>query len=156
MKKFLFGVFILLASVAVNAAGISTALNISKLDTAITVADTLGATDSITLMSNFIPEPGWSYALISPTITGTGSDSVAIQIRVQCENSAGDVVYTAYPDSVTAANGQVIDLAFGKLAFGSRYNIRGFTYTGAGTQAIISGDWQIFRGKTVGIEVSTY
>jgi len=129
---------------------------IYKLVETITIADTLAATDSVTIKSNFKPDQGWEYILVNPAFSGTGSDSVAIQVRIECENANGTKIYTAYSDSITVAVGKAGLLSFGGRAFGAQYDIRGFTYTGAGTQAIISGSWQIWKRRPVVATTTSY
>jgi hypothetical protein len=106
--------------------------------------DTLAASDSVTILSNWKPEPGYEQLLVVGQITGTGSDSVAFAVRVDVKDNSGNLLYRATVDSVTSSAGKVLNLAIGTKAIGFQYDVKFKTYTGAGTQAIIN---QVFVFK---------
>jgi hypothetical protein len=118
-----------------------------------TAYDTLAASDSSgVLLSNWIPRKGFDYILVVGTITGTGSDSVALQIVVDCKDASGNVIYRATPDSVTTAAGGAFNLDIGTIegAVGHKYDVKLKTYTGAGTQAILNRLY-VYRARPVSI-----
>jgi hypothetical protein len=127
-----------------------------KLVQTITIADTIDATDTVVIKNDFKPDPGWEYVLVSPAFSGTGSDSVALQLGIECENAAGTRIYTALSDSVTVATGKASLLSFGGRAFGVQYNLRFYTYTGAGTQLIMNGTYQIWKRRPIVATTTLY
>jgi hypothetical protein len=121
--------------------------------------DTLAASDSSgVLLSNWIPKKGFDYILVVGTITGTGSDSVALQIVVDCKDANGNVIYRATPDSITTGAGGAFNLDIGTIdaaggagvAVGHKYDVKLKTYTGAGTQAILNRLY-VYRARPVSI-----
>lgn len=114
------------------------------------VFDTLAETDSTTLISGFTWDPDWQYVLVRDAITGTGSDSVAMQVRADCLNSSGTLVYSVPIDSLTAAAGEAVFIPISGTIFGSKLRIKLVTYTGNGGQVILN-KFYIFKRRPVTI-----
>ncbi len=100
----------------------------------------LNASDSSELATNVRLEKGWRYILSRDAITGTGSDSIAIDVRVYAYDQNNNIIYYTSIDSITAAAGEQIEIPFGSTFGGSQfhYSIRLFSYTGNGTQVILN------------------
>lgn len=104
--------------------------------------DTLAATDSVTILSNFDPKFGWEYILQRDAFTGTAADSsaddtVTVEVRVDCKDRHGNVYQYYVVDSMTAAVGESVLIPFGSLILGDKFDIKLRTYAG-GTQLIIN------------------
>lgn len=112
--------------------------------------DTLAGVDSTTLISNFVWEPDWQYILVRDAITGTGSDSVAIQVRADCLNSSGNLLYSVLVDSLTASAGEAIFLPLSGTLFGSKLRIKLIGYTGNGGQVILN-KFYIFKRRPLSV-----
>lgn len=123
-------------------------------DTISTVAafDTLGATDSTTIVSDFVPERPWEYIYIRDAITGTGADSVAVVVRVDCKDAYnGTVIYSVAIDTIVAAAGEAIAIPFGGTAFGNAFDIKLVSIAPSGGQLIINKGY-LWRRRFVNIE----
>jgi hypothetical protein len=111
------------------------------VDSALAAAsDTLAATDSSTLWTNHVIEPGWEYVLTIGTPTGTGADSTLFQVRVDCKNSSNVVQYRRYTGDTLSGNAPQpvqFSLPFGTTLFGTRATIKLMTISGNGTQVIL-------------------
>ena len=116
--------------------------------TAVAFDTVTSATDSSALATNFVPKRGYEYILVRDAITGTGSDSVALIVRVDALDGSGNLLYSTAVDSMTAAAGEAIALPFGGTLFGNKFNIVLKAYAGAGTQAIINRAY-MFRRKAL-------
>jgi hypothetical protein len=100
--------------------------------------DTLVGVDSTTLVSGRVFSPDWQYILVRGAVTGTGSDSVAMQVRVDALNDAGTLIYSTLVDTLSAAAGEAIFLpVFGSI-IGSKIRIKLIGYTGNGGQVILN------------------
>jgi hypothetical protein len=107
------------------------------VDTTIVPGDTLEAdADSTILLSNYTVEQGWQYILYRGAFTGDGSDSVKVRVEVYNENSAGTRFYATNVDSFTASAGEAIDLSVGGLNFGSRIDVRLYSYSDNGGEVV--------------------
>ena len=120
-----------------------------------TAYDTVGASGTITLLSNWVPQKGYNYALVVGTITGTGSDSVALAIVLDCKDASGNVIYSATVDSVTSSVGGAFDLDVGSIAAGAgaighKFDVKLTAYTGAGTEAKLTRLY-IYRSRPMNI-----
>lgn len=100
--------------------------------------DTLAATDSTTILTNFNPRFGWNYYLQHDALTGTGSDSVAMEVRVDLKDNNGNVYQYYAVDSLTSSAGETVLLPFGSKMFGDKCDVKLRTYTGSGSQIIIN------------------
>lgn len=121
--------------------------------TAYTSGDTLAASDSVTLFSKIsIDKPGEIILLKHNSITGTGADSIACQVRVDFYESSGSStpMGRVLIDSITTADFEAIEIPLGVSVFGNAYTVKLVTYTGAGTQAILP-KFSIVRRKPIGI-----
>jgi hypothetical protein len=114
------------------------------------VFDTLKGVDSTTLISNFVWEPDWQYVLVRDAITGTGSDSVAIQVRADCLNSSGNLLYSVLVDSLTASEGEAIFLPLSGTLFGSKLRIKLVGYAGNGGEVILN-KFYIFKRRPLSV-----
>ena len=101
--------------------------------------DTLGATDSLTVLTDYNPDIGWEYILALSPLTGTGADSLVAYIRVDANDENGNVTqYYSCPDSVLINTGTNTRLPFGSAVFGMKYDVKLLTTTGSGTQVIVN------------------
>ena len=104
-----------------------------------TAFDTLAANDSSEIIADLVPERGQEYILVHDAFTGTGSDSVALQVRVDCKDGSGNILYSTVIDSFDAAAGEAIALPFGGTLFGNKFDVNLVCYgTGDGTQVILN------------------
>ena len=97
--------------------------------------DTLGAADSATLTSNFVPEKGTENILVNSAITGTGSDSLVIQVLVDALDGSDNLLYRTIADTITSNAGEPVTLP---LYGATKYRIKLKTITGSGTQVILN------------------
>ena len=157
LKKFLSLFAVLLCVAVVNAA----APTYSTTDAIVengglfyTIAsgsfDTLVGVDSSTIFVNQKLEPDWQYTLVRGRVTGTaadgsGTDSVAMQVRIDALDSDGNLLYTHLADSITTVAGEAIKLPFFGPVIGSKYRVKLIGYTGNGGQVIVR---QLYIYKT--------
>lgn len=88
-------------------------------------------TDSTSnLVARWRPEKGWEYILVRDTISGPGSDSIAIAWRVRAKDYNDSLLYTVTFDSSTAIAGEAMVIPVGQTCIGDQYEIIGATYTG--------------------------
>lgn len=100
--------------------------------------DTSVSADTITLLTNFNPEQGYEYYLVRDAITGTGSDSVGLQVRVDVlTDKDGDLLYSVLVDTMVAAPGEAIDLKIRQTALGGWFNVYLFGISANGAQVIL-------------------
>jgi len=103
--------------------------------------DTLAVADSTTVLTNFSPKFGWEYILQRDAFTGTGSDSIAIEVRIDCKDRNGAVYQRYVLDTMTASAGEDILIPFMSLFLGEQFDVKFRTIgnaQGAGTQTIIN------------------
>lgn len=113
--------------------------------------DTLAtATDSTTLLSGKSFSPDWQYILVRNAITGTGSDSVKLAVRVDALDSDGSLLYSTLADSLTTSDGEQILLPIFGSVFGQKIRIKLIAYTGNGGQVILN-KFQIYKRRPVNI-----
>jgi hypothetical protein len=110
--------------------------------------DTLVGTDSTTLVSGKIFNPDWQYILTRGAITGTGSDSVKLEVRADCLDSDGSLMYSVAIDSLTASSGEAIFIPIMGTIFGSKLRIKLVAYTGNGGQVILN-NLRIFKRRPI-------
>lgn len=144
MRSILAGLVVLVAVFAAHSAAPTYATTNGvyewKKDTTIDsdgAFDTLAATDSTTIVSGWTPDNAWEYILVRDPITGTGSDSVKVQVRMDCYDGS-NLIYSVYPDSFTAAAGEAVFLPIAGTAFGTKFTIKGVGYTDNGGQVILN------------------
>lgn len=142
MKK-IFGMVLALAAFAfavaptvtsgVNyeALGIATGGKIS----AAAAYDTLGATDSSTLATGFVQDKFCESIFTIDAITGTGSDSLAVQVIVDALDYNGNLMFRTVVDTISTATGEAITLP---LNGGSKYRIKLKSIAPSGTQIILN------------------
>jgi hypothetical protein len=118
-----------------------------KLDTTISSSAGLDtfttAGDSLALLTGFRPDQKWEYILQRDACTGTaadgsGSDSVKVQVRVDCFNSSGSLLTRTNIDSFTTAPGENILLDFGGTLFAEKINIKLVAIADIGSQLILN------------------
>lgn len=117
--------------------------------------DTLAGVDSTTLISGHIFAPGWRYILVRDRITGTaadgsGTDSVALQVRVDALDGNGNLFYSTLVDSMTTVAGEAILLPITGTVFGSKIRIKLIGYTGNGGQVILN-RFSIYKRRAITI-----
>ncbi len=102
--------------------------------------DTLAAADSTTILSKRKLEVGYEYALVHGAFTGTGSDSVSLQVRADLYNYRNDAsVFASIPiDSLTSSVAEMIIVPIGSTIFGRKLTIKFLGYGDDGGQLIIS------------------
>ncbi len=100
--------------------------------------DTLSETDSTTILSKYAFQPGWEYFLVRNDISGSGSDSVKIALRMDLLTESGTQVYSTVCDSMTALAGEAMLLPINRSAFAMKATIKGITYTGNGGVVILN------------------
>ena len=145
MKKFLSLFAVLLCVAVVNAAAptystTDAVIEYGGLDYTIAsgALDTLVGVDSVTLVSGRAFSPDWQYILVRGAVTGTGSDSVAMQVRCDALDSDNNLLYSTPVDSLTAAAGEAIFLPIFGSVIGSKIRIKLIGYTGNGGQVILN------------------
>jgi hypothetical protein len=113
-----------------------------KIDTTIDADgafDTLvSANDSTQLLNDWRPDQKWEYILVRDAITGTGSDSVQVEVRVDAYDASGNLLYRTAADSFTAADGEAILLDFGGTLFGHKFDIELSGNANIGSQVILN------------------
>ena len=151
MKKFI-ALIILLAAFVANAAAPSAytdavgVFDYEEGDTIGAAYDTVKAdNDTSVLFANFVPEQGYEYILGRTAITGTGADSITIELGMRCEYPGGTAICTVYVDSFTAAAGEYVSFPFSNYPAG-QYDIFVIGYAGIGSQVIFN-KMQWFRRK---------
>lgn len=103
--------------------------------------DTLAAVDSSTLI---VSKPfggagqGWEYILVRDAITGTGSDSVKIQVVLDALDGKGVLLYRTAIDSFTTSGGESVLLPVYTTSIGSSFRIKLISYTDNGGQVILN------------------
>lgn len=143
MKKFLLFMTVVLATAvcvhAIAPAAPSVAAN-RYLVTYLTKAtgfDTLVGVDSTVIANKIALKAGSAYVLTRGPITGTGSDSVKIQMVVDVYDFNKNFVRRVAVDSLTASDGEDIAIPFFDTIFGAYFTIKWIGYTGNGGQVIL-------------------
>lgn len=148
MKKLAI-LLILLAAFVANAAApaaFTDAVGVFELlqgDTTTSSFDTLTADNDTCgnlLYSNFVPEQGYEYILGRAALSGTGADSVKIEVGMRCEDVNGVAICTVYVDSFTTQAGEYISIPFDNYP-AHTYDIFLIAYAAIGTQVIINRTW---------------
>ena len=123
-----------------------------QLDTTLSVDDTLTADgDSITLVTNLKCEAGYNYLLVTPAITGGGSDSVDIDYHVRCMDEEGTTLYSIIVDTDTDATSEAIDLSLGTMVLSRYINIYAVASSDIGSETIVD-DHQIGKRRPVQVQ----
>ena len=113
--------------------------NSKKAASSAAAFDTLVGTDSTTLWSNLNPTRGRLSTIVRDAITGTGSDSVNLQVRVDCKDGFdGNLLYSVVVDTIASSVGEAIALDFGGALKGSYFDIKLVGLAGTGSQVIIN------------------
>ena len=112
-------------------------------EVAISIDDTIGATDSLTIVSNasFGAGDGKQYAIMYAAPTGGGTDSLKVQFVLDANNSSGSFVFRTVIDSMQTT-GDIIDLS---TIPAPSYTLKIKGYTGNGGEVIIPKMYLISR-----------
>lgn len=145
MKKLLFGVFVLLfalSSFAIAPAAPTVYANkfLESYPTLSKAAnfDTLVGVDSAVVFNKQpIPSGGSAYILSRGAVTGTGSDSVKIQVVVDSYDANNVLLYRTSVDSFTVSTAEDIAIPFFDTIFGDRFTLKLIGYTANGGQVIL-------------------
>ncbi|RPJ55957.1 MAG: hypothetical protein EHM12_11355 [Dehalococcoidia bacterium] len=111
------------------------------MDTAIsytTAFDTIATTGNITLVSKFIPDPGWEYILKKGILTGTNANSCYMQVLVICRDPKGIATDTVIVDSITSSTPENITIPIGQTVIGHSFDIVILGYGSNGAQIIFN------------------
>lgn len=93
--------------------------------------DTLVGTDSTTVFSKVSLKAGSAYVLTRGPITGTGQDSVALQVVVDCYDFNKVFIRRVVVDSITSSTttpGEDIAIPFFDSIFGSYFTVKFVPY----------------------------
>lgn len=146
MKKlFITGLFLLVAftmsiaapAVAPTIAGDKYMQSIKDFPAKAAGFGTLVGVDSITLATKISIPAGSSYILQRGAITGTGSDSVKLELVVDSYDGSGNFFQRTIIDSLTSSDGEQIAIPFFDSIFGDKFTIKLVGYTGNGGQVIL-------------------
>lgn len=104
-----------------------------------------GATDSSTLYTSGVlgsTDRGCGWYLVRDAITGTGADSVKLQVIVDALDQTGNLLYRSIVDSIgsvsSACPGEVIRLPIGETVMCERFRVKLLSYTDNGGQVILN------------------
>lgn len=163
MKKILcFAIIVLSISACmgrVPSAYLTDAIYAWELDTIFRTSrnsDTIaGTSDSMIVVNNWVPEPGWEYVLINDSTSGTGRDSTELIINIDCLDDKGNLIYRVLnSDTImnvtddTTRNSEANVLGVGQTAVGSKYKITLDAGARNGGQVIIHHLW-CYRRKPI-------
>lgn len=147
MKKFLIALLSLVAVSFATTVVTSSGVNYENLGIRMTISsanayDTIAATDSATLTSDFIPNRGEEIMLVHSAITGGGSDSVNLVVNVDALGTDGSVLYRIAADTLVAASEVPVSLP---LLGGAKYRIKLNGITGNGGVVILNKIYLVAR-----------
>lgn len=143
MKKFLLFISVLLATAVCVHAIAPTAPSVAANKYLVTYLTkpagfaTLVGVDSTVIANKIALKAGSAYVLTRGPITGTGSDSVKIEMVVDVYDFNKKFVRRVAIDSLTASAGEDIAIPFFDTIFGSYFTIKWIGYTGNGGQVIL-------------------
>lgn len=118
--------------------------------------DTLAADNDSTakFLSGFKPDKGYQYILVRDAITGTGSDSVEVEVVVDTKDGSGNLLYRTLVDSFTSSAGEAIFLPIGETLIGHKFDVHLKAGAAVGTQVILNRLY-LYRRKAV-VRTSLY
>lgn len=118
------------------------------LDSALSTSntDTLAAADSSTICTKFKADNDFEYILVRDAFTGTGSDSVSVQLRSDAYDSNDSLLYSVAVDSFTASAGEAVLLSWNRSQVGYKYTLKLIGYGDDGGQ-LITNLWQIWKRR---------
>lgn len=99
--------------------------------------DTLVGVDSTTLVTKISIPSGSLYILQRGAVTGTGSDSVAMQVVVDAYDQSGNFLQRTAVDTFSTSAGEQIAIPFFDSIFGDKFTVKLVSYTGNGGQVIL-------------------
>lgn len=143
MKKILLFISVLLATAVCVHAIAPTAPSVAANKYLVTYLTkpagfaTLVGVDSTVIANKIALKAGSAYVLTRGPITGTGSDSVKIEMVVDVYDFNKKFVRRVAIDSLTASAGEDIAIPFFDTIFGSYFTIKWIGYTGNGGQVIL-------------------
>lgn len=131
IKVYLTAVMLLVVCVSVFAAAPTDGVNdaIYEWGVKTTISSTtnddslVAATDSVILLSNYVPERGFEYIWVRDAHSGTGSDSSYYEVIVRAYDASGNLLYSVTIDTVTALTGEAIKIPFGETILGSKFKL---------------------------------
>ena len=108
------------------------------LDTVLgtSATDSLAAADSSTLCTKFPADNNLEYILVRDAFTGTGSDSVSVQVRSDAYDADGNFLYSVVTDSFTTSAGESILLTWNRTQVAYSYTLKLIGYGDDGGQLI--------------------
>jgi hypothetical protein len=151
--KFLSVLLLLVAFCFATTVATTSGVNYENMGIRLTISsasayDTIAATDSATLTSDFVPPRGEEILLVHSPFTGSGSDSVHLAVNIDALAADGSVLYRALADTLASANEQPISLP---LLGGAKYRIKLNGISGANGGVVILNKVYLYgrRGVTV-------
>lgn len=140
MKNFILLICVFVAAVFAAAPSTTTDVNYEDIGTIVTISgaaafDTLGATDSSTLTSTLVNREGCEYILTRDAFTGSGSDSVAVQVLVDALDGGGTLLFRTIADTAVLAAGEAVSLP---LVGGTQYRVKLKSIAPSGTVIILN------------------
>lgn len=129
MRNAILGLFALLLAVSCVYASAPTGETVDanyvwELDTTISDAagfDTIDGDDSIVIVSNFVPEVGYQYVLVTSALT-EGSEAEFI-LNITCKDEDKDVLYVSSAVDTLNDDGGAVLLPFGETLFGNYFKL---------------------------------
>lgn len=119
-----------------------------------TAYDTLAGQDSVEILTDYRPGPGYQYLLIVGPVTGTaadgsGTDSIAAHVRIDSKNASGTIMQSYICDTLggtdyTTKAGQYVILPFFERCFGHKYDVNLVSTAKNGSQTILN---QVYLGR---------
>lgn len=100
--------------------------------------DTLVSTDSVALWTNLSPKRGYFYSIVRDAITGTGADSVALVVRIDCKDSKNNILYSTVIDTMVSSVGEPIAIDFGGALKGNYFDVTLVGTSENGSQVIVN------------------
>lgn len=143
MKKFLLFMTVVLATAVCVHAIAPTAPSVAANKYPVTYLTkaagfaTLVGVDSTVIANKIALKAGSAYVLTRGPITGTGSDSVKLQVVVDVYDFNKSFVRRVPVDSLTTSEGEDIAIPFFDTIFGAYFTIKLVGYTGNGGQVIL-------------------
>lgn len=162
MKRIYAGLFVALAAIscfssstfpmAAVAATLTDAIYTWEKDSTISAStnyDSINSTsDSLIVVQNWVPEPGYEYMLMHGTITGTNAANAEYRVQGYAYDLNGTYMYRELIDSVVAATAQAIALPIGKTLIGSKFKIVFRAGAANGAVTVVNRLW-IYKRKPI-------
>lgn len=153
-KTMLLTMLVLFAWVTMVPAGAPTdngdknAYSVYTTDVAIFTNDTLLATTTIdTIMDAFYPKAGFEYIASFKAFTGSGADSVDLQVLLEAMDPNGALLASLAADTITATAGAQVLLPFGTTIIGTSYRMICQGITGQGGIVVPEDTVYVYRRR---------